>query len=168
MGFAGFAVFVDCADMLLKADLAELWELRDRKVAVQVVKHDYRPKSTRKYLGTELEAANQAYPRKNWSSVVIWNCGHMAHFEARDKLRSKDGKFLHRFGWLSDNQIGELPKEWNWLTDEYGPNDQAKLLHWTTGIPGFSAYSGAPHADEWKCVMLNVNRGMQYEITCKR
>jgi hypothetical protein len=168
MGFAGFALFVDAADMLLRGDLQELWALKDPRYAVQVVKHDYKTKHQRKYIGTELEAENRDYPRKNWSSVVIWNCGHIAHWKAMDELKSKDGAYLHRFGWLNDSEIGELPATWNWLADEYGPNPDAKLLHWTAGIAGFTHYSEAPHADEWKKTMLDVNQGMQYEITVRR
>lgn len=164
MNFGGFAIFVDAADMLLRADLSELWALRNSKFAIQVVKHDYKTKHQVKYKGTELEAQNSDYPRKNWSSVMIWNCGHLAHYKAKDKLKSKDGSYLHRFGWLKDSEIGDLPLEWNWLVDEYGENPKAKLLHWTAGIPGFSCYSDSPHADEWKSEMLDVNRGMQYEI----
>jgi hypothetical protein len=168
MNFSGFAIFVDAADMLCRGDLTELWDLQDKNFAVQVVKHDYRTKHPRKYLGTELEADNQDYPRKNWSSVVIWNCGHMAHFEAREELRGKDGAYLHRFGWLKDNEIGDLPPSWNWLCDELGPNPHAKLLHWTAGLPGFTHYSDSPHADEWKRTMLDVNKGMQYQILLER
>jgi lipopolysaccharide biosynthesis glycosyltransferase len=68
MNFAGFAIFVDAADMLCRGDLTELWSMRDKNFAVQVVKHDYRTKHPRKYVGTELEADNQDYPRKNWSA----------------------------------------------------------------------------------------------------
>ena len=168
MGFAGSALFVDAADMLLRGELEDLWALRDKRFAVQVVKHDYLTKHPSKYVGTALESQNRDYPRKNWSSVVIWNCAHMAHFRNRDKLRSKDGSYLHRFGWLNDNEIGELPIEWNWLADEYGPNPKAKLLHWTCGQPGFSHYSNAPHADEWKATMLDCMAGMQYQITLSK
>lgn len=161
--WGGFAIFIDCCDMLLRADLKELWEMRDVSKAVQVVKHQYEPRAKRKYVGTEMEAVNEAYPRKNWSSVILWNCGHMANFLARDRIRkaidSGDGKFLHRFGWLDDALIGELPIEWNWL-DEYGPNDNAKLLHWTTGIPGFYHYHQAPHAGEWRDAVRRSQRGL--------
>jgi hypothetical protein len=148
--FAGFAIFADAADMLALGDLAELWALRDKAKAVQVVKHDYETKFPRKYLGTEMECANQQYPRKNWSSLVLWNCGHIAHFDAREKLRSAPGSFLHRFSWLDDELIGELPAAWNWLADEYGPNDQAKLLHFTAGIPAIRRHRDVAHAREWQ------------------
>lgn len=159
--WSGPAIFVDAADMLLLADISELAALFDKSKAVQVVKHDYRTSSARKYIGTEMEAANQDYPRKNWSSVILWNCGHIAHFEARNEIRSAirrgDGKFLHRFGWIEDNLIGELPIEWGWMPQEYGENENAKLLHWTLGMPGFKHYANAPMANHWHAVAMAVH-----------
>lgn len=159
-GFSGWALFVDASDMLCLGDIADLWDLKDKTKAVQVVKHEYQTKHQRKYVGTELESDNKDYPRKNWSSVVIWNCGHLEHFKHRQLLRGDDGSILHRFAWLDDELIGELPKDWNWLADEYGPNDEAKLFHWTAGIPGFTHYQHAPHAQEWKAAARKVTRGM--------
>ena len=52
---------------------------------------------------------------------------------------------------------GELPIEWNWLVDEYGSNDKAKLIHWTKGIPGFKEYSDAPMADKWFAAHTKAN-----------
>lgn len=160
--WSGMAIFVDGCDMQMFGDIAELARLFDPKYAVQVVKHDYTPKSPRKYIGTELEAENLPYERKNWSSVIVWNCGHIAHFNARDKIREAvevgDGAYLHRFGWLKDSEIGELPDAWNWL-DEYGEG-QPKLMHWTNGIPGFTHYRSAPHAANWLDAVKRVNRGM--------
>jgi hypothetical protein len=151
--WAGWAIFMDGADMLLRGSLDELWSLRDPKYAVKVVKHDYKTKHPRKYVGTEMESDNSDYPRKNWSSVMLINCGHIAHFQnrvgIREAVESGDGVFLHRFAWLDDEQIGDLPREWNWLVDEAGENDKAKLLHWTAGYPGFKHYENAPMACEW-------------------
>jgi hypothetical protein len=151
--WAGRALFLDAADMLLLTSLDGLFSLYDSRYAVQVVKHDYKTKHRRKYRGTEMEADNQDYERKNWSSLILWNCAHRAHFKARQKIReaikNSDGAYLHRFGWLQDDEIGELPPEWNWLVDEYGPNPEAKLLHWTAGIPGIRAYNWSPSADKW-------------------
>jgi hypothetical protein len=162
--WSGWAIFVDGADMLVRSNLAELWELRDKRFAVQVVKHDYQTKHPRKYVGTEMEADNSSYPRKNWSSVMLINCGHISHFKNRHGLREaiagNDGAFLHRFAWLDDEEIGDLPIEWNWICDELGENQDAKLLHWTAGIPGFYEYRNAPHAEEWKAAVRSAMRGM--------
>ena len=98
------------------------------------------------YLGTR----NEDYPRKNWSSVMLWNCGHPANRVLTPAfVQAASGARLHRFSWLSDDLIGELPKAWNWLADEYGANPDAKLLHWTLGAPCFNEYSEAPMAEEW-------------------
>lgn len=148
--WSGPAIFVDASDMCLLAPIEELADLFDPRFAVQVVKHDYRTKHQWKYVGTEMEAPNEDYPRKNWSSVILWNCGHPMNFSAREALRGREGQYLHRFGWLKNEEIGDLPIEWNWLADEYGENPEAKLLHWTAGIPGFQEYRDSPHAADWR------------------
>jgi hypothetical protein len=145
MGFSGWALYID-GDMLLRADIAELWNLRDESKAVLCVHHNYKTKMKEKYLG----AKNQDYPRKNWSSVMLWNCGHPANRSlTADFVERATGAQLHRFTWLPDELIGELPREWNWLPDEFGPNPQAKLLHWTLGAPCFNEFADAPMAEEW-------------------
>jgi hypothetical protein len=151
--WAGPAIFLDASDMLLRDDISKLAELFDKTKAVQVVKHDYRTRHPRKYVGTPMEANNPDYDRKNWSSVNLFNAGHLSHWNARNRIRAAiekgDGKFLHRFAWLKDSEIGELPVEWNWLADEFGENKNAKLLHWTAGYPGFKHYADAPMSDHW-------------------
>jgi len=146
----GFAIFADGADMLAMADLAELWALRDGRYAVQVVKHEYKTKHPRKYIGTDMECDNRDYPRKNWSSLIIFNCMHVANaFLNEANVRESSGADLHRFYWLRDDQIGELPPEWNWLCQEHGVNHRAKLVHYTAGIPQIPAYTESPHAGDW-------------------
>lgn len=151
--WSGPAIFLDASDMILRADIAELAGWFDKTKAVQVVKHDYRTSHPRKYIGTEMEADNLDYERKNWSSVILWNCGHEAHWKARNKIRSAieagDGKFLHRFGWLTDDLIGSLPVDWNWLPQEFGDRPTAKLIHYTLGIPGFKHYAQGPMSNEY-------------------
>ncbi len=149
-GYEGFAIFADGADMICMADLADLWRLCDPSKAVQVVKHDYKTKHRTKYLGTVMECDNRDYPRKNWSSVIIWNCGHAANRIVTDEyVAMASGLALHGFDWLADELIGALPAEWNWLADEYGKNPEAKILHFTAGIPAIPAYSSSPHAQSW-------------------
>lgn len=158
--WSGWAIFADASDMLCQGDIEELWEMKDATKAVQVVKHEYQTKHPRKYIGTAMECGNEDYPRKNWSSLILWNCAHDEHFNSRERLHSMDGAYLHRFKWLEDEQIGGLPAAWNWLADEYGENGDAKLLHWTAGMPGFYHYKKAPHSDAWRKSVRNVLRGM--------
>ena len=145
MEYTGHAIFID-GDMIVRSDIVELWKQRDVTKDVQVVKHDYKTRMTEKYLG----AKNEDYPRKNWSSVILWNCNSFPNRRLTpDFVQQSTGSFLHRFTWLDDERIGELPREWNWLPDEYGPNPDAKLLHYTLGTPCFHEFATTPMADEW-------------------
>lgn len=148
--FKGWALFVDGADMMMRADISELWMLRDPYKAVQVVKHDYKTKHPRKYVGTKMESRNDDYERKNWSSLMLINCGHFAWRQMTpEKIQEMTGPELHRFSWMKDDLIGELPKEWNWLCQEDGENPEAKIVHWTAGVPAFPHYKDDPHSAEF-------------------
>lgn len=145
MNYSGHAIFLD-GDMVVRSDIVDLWNLRDPDKDVQVIKHDYKTKMPVKYLG----AKNENYPRKNWSSVIIWNCGSLSNrILDPEYITKSSGAQLHRFQWLSDNKIGELPKEWNWLPDEYGEHSGAKLLHYTLGTPCFYDFADTPMGNEW-------------------
>lgn len=144
-GFKGYAIFAD-GDMVCNADINELWRHRDASKAVQVVKHDYQTRFNQKYLGN----VNEDYPRKNWSSLMLWNCGHYANqVLLPGYVENATGKMLHRFEHLDDEDIGELPLEWNWLVSEYDPNPRAKLFHYTIGTPCFAEHKDCDHADRW-------------------
>jgi lipopolysaccharide biosynthesis glycosyltransferase len=133
--FQGWAIWMDGSDMLVESDIAELWSMREAWYAVRVVKHDYKTKHPRKYVGTEMECDNRDYPRKNWSSVILWDCGHyMNRYLTPEAIGKAEGSYLHRFGWLPDERIGELPMEWNHLVGEQ-EEKPAKLLHYTLGLP---------------------------------
>ncbi len=160
MDYQGWAMFMD-GDMLVRDDIVNLWNLRDEGKAVMVVKHDYKTKANNKYLGSK----NQDYPRKNWSSVVLWNCGHPDNRVLTPEfIENATGAQLHRFTWLADEMIGELPKVWNWLPDELGENPDAKLLHWTLGTPSFHEYAGAPMAGEWHRERILMDYCLQRDI----
>ena len=130
--------------------------MRDAQKAVQVIKHDYETKSNIKYLGNK----NENYPRKNWSSVILWNCSHDSNKVLTPEFIEKcSGSYLHRFSWLEDHLIGGLPIEWNWLDIEYPPNDSAKLVHYTLGTPCFKEYSQSPMAHLWMQTFEKVVEG---------
>ena len=154
----GTAIFMDGADMMMRGDIADLEAQRDTYKAVQVVKHQYETKAARKYVGTAMESNNQDYPRKNWASVMLINCSHYAWRKMTPSVL-RDGNKLEAltFSWCPDQYIGDLPIHWNWLVDEYGTSESAKVLHWTQGVPLFSAYSHAPHANEWFGMLNKVN-----------
>ncbi len=156
--FTGWAIYAD-GDMVCLADIAKLWALRDGLAvnkAMAVVKHDYRTKHARKYIGTPMEAVNTDYPRKNQSSLILWNCGHAANWTLTPEfVKDKPGSYLHRFQWAREEQIAELPPEWNALAEEQDISG-ASLVHYTLGAPGFSAYEHCDGADHWHRAARNA------------
>lgn len=141
--FEGWAIFADACDMLCLGDIAELWALRDERYAVQVVKHAYKTRNPLKYLGTTMQCPNVDYPRKNWSSLMLVNCA------APEWRLCESGAKAHVFTGFAEDRLGALPPEWNCLVDEGQPHEDAKLLHWTAGVPGFSLYNAACRAADW-------------------
>lgn len=145
--YKGWALFMDC-DFLVTGDIAEVFALADERYAVLCVKHDHRPKETVKMDGV----AQTVYPRKNWSSFVLWNCGHPANrLMTPEVVNSETGAYLHRFTWLADDLIGTLPETWNWLEGWCRKPEQGapKGIHYTRGGPWFQNYQDVDYADLW-------------------
>ena len=157
MDFKGWAVFVD-GDMVCLSDLKELKQYFNPKIAVCVVKHNYKTKYKTKYFGQK----NEDYPRKNWSSVIIWNCEHSKNKILTPTLiGQKEGSYLHRFKWLDDKEIGSLPKSWNWLALEYEEKNDLDLIHYTLGTPCFKKYSKKPLSKFWQRSFKNLLEGTE-------
>jgi len=145
MGFSGRAIYLD-GDMIVRGDIAELYEMLRLDMDVAVVKHEYKTKASTKYL----DSKNEDYPRKNWSSMIVWNCNTFPNRKLTPEfVQSQPGSYLHRFSWIQDDRIQTLPPEWNWLPDELGPNPDAKLLHYTLGAPCFREFADTEMSDEW-------------------
>jgi lipopolysaccharide biosynthesis glycosyltransferase len=154
--FQGMAIFAD-GDMVCQTDIAELVDLFDASKAVQLVQHNYQTKSSKKYLNN----INVNYPRKNWSSLVVFNCAHPSNrILTPAYIEERDGTHLHRFGWLLDEEIGALPLEWNWLATEYDDNPSAKIVHYTLGTPCFKDYRNAEMSEAWREVNARANQGL--------
>lgn len=157
MRWRGFALFLD-GDMVLQDDVWKLYALRDPAKAVQVVQHPPYQASPRKYIGTAMEAKNEWYPRKNWSSVILWHCAHPENWVLKPRfVETQSGSYLHRFGWLEDELIGALPPEWNHLEGETAPK-KASLVHYTLGVPGIAAYAKSENAPAWHRALENLLR----------
>jgi len=146
-GYEGWALFCDC-DMLWTADIAELIQRADDRYAVMCVHHDHNPPETVKMDG----AVQTRYPRKNWSSFVLYNCGHPANrLLTPDVVNRESGAFLHRFQWLADDLIGALPETWNWLEGWTPVPDTGipAVIHYTRGGPWFENWRDVAYAAEW-------------------
>jgi hypothetical protein len=155
-GWQGHAIFADACDMLCLNDIAELDALFDPAYAVQVVKHDsYKTQHRTKYRGSGMECPNMNYERKNWASLMLVNCEHPAWRINAEELLPSD---LLTFKFLKDEEIGSLPPEWNRLVDEDQPHEDAKIAHWTAGVPAFDYYTSAPAADLWHFARREMNQ----------
>jgi Glycosyl transferase family 8. len=150
--YAGWSLFMDC-DMLARADISELFDLKDDRYSVMVCKHDYIPHDEVKFLGN----VQTKYEKKNWSSLVLFNNAKCKALTP-DYVNKASGLELHQFKWLGDDkQIGGLPLEWNWLIGEYPYNDKAKICHFTLGGPYFRNYEKSDYADEWHAACRETN-----------
>ena len=147
-GYQGMAIFMDASDMLMQGDVAELDRSFNPEFAAQVVQHpDYETRHPRKYVGTEMEAENRNYCRKNWASVMLLNCEHPSWQDMTpDRVGSYPIGDLLSLRFLGDD-VGALHPKWNSLVDE--GQTAGNVLHWTAGIPAFEQYAGAPFADYW-------------------
>ena len=163
MNYKGWALFIDC-DIVFLEDVKNLFSLADDKYAVMCVKHDFKPKP-----GLKMDGQVQTvYPRKNWSSVVLWNCAHPSNEKISvDSVNNPnyDGAFFHRFSWLKDEEIGELPCDWNWLVGWYKDGDGTpRAIHYTEGGPWFKNYRSCEFNQQWKECLQEMMR--QSPETC--
>lgn len=143
-GFEGWSVFMDC-DMLMLDDIVNLWNLRDDRYAVMVVKHHHVPKETVKFLGKP----QTKYEKKNWSSVMLFNNARCRALTPK-YVNEASGLDLHQFKWLdNDDLMGALPDRWNHLVGYNPPRKDAALVHYTLGGPYFDEYRGCEYAREW-------------------
>ena len=143
-GYEGWSLFIDY-DMLARADIAELWALRDDRHAAMCVKHDYVPKTETKFLGQ----TQTKYSKKNWSSLVLFNNARCRAL-TKEYVNTATGLELHQFKWLDDDAlIGALPAVWNHLVNEYDYRADAKIVHFTDGGPYFDEYRHDDYAAEW-------------------
>ncbi len=157
-GYQGWALFCDC-DFLWNADVAGLFALADPDKAVMCVQHDHRPAETTKMQG----AVQTVYPRKNWSSLMLLNCGHPATRRLTPAVvNAESGAFLHRFQWAADAEIGALPLGWNWLEgwNEPPADGVPEVVHYTRGGPWFPEWQDVGYAGLWlaECQRLRDGR----------
>lgn len=144
----GWALFID-SDMVFTADMKELFALVDDSKAVMVVKHDYSYSSNTE--AVKMDGCKQErYFRKNWSSLILWNCNHPANKSLTlEHVNFMSGSWLHAFSWLKDEEIGGLPQEWNWLEGHSDKSIAPKNIHYTRGGPWFKNYKKVDYAKEW-------------------
>jgi len=147
MNYNGWAVFCDC-DFLFFEDISLLFNSLDDNKALYCVQHDYTPKEKHKMDGQK----QSIYPRKNWSSFMVFNCSHPSNKKlTKEIVNAESGSFLHQLKWLDDSEIGSLDERWNWLegwTSNHN-NSEPFAVHFTRGGPWFEEWQDVEFAKEW-------------------
>jgi hypothetical protein len=138
--YEGISVFMDC-DMLVRCDIAELLDFVGGH-DVYCVKHKYQPITKTKFL----HQVQSVYPRKNWSSLMIFNNARCTKLTP-EVVNDESGAYLHQMQWA--DSVGEIPVAYNHLVGEYAPNPNAKIVHFTLGAPCFEGYEDQEHSSEW-------------------
>lgn len=135
--FRGKAIFLD-ADMLCLSDIAELEALADRDAAVSVVKNE------RKF---------------EWPSCMVFNNAMC------QKLQPSwiDSKETNPASLTWARNIGSLPSEWNHLVSYDAQRKDAKLVHFTAGLPCWPETKNCEYAAEWQAERKACNGTVSWE-----
>ena len=127
--FRGWALFLDL-DYLCLGNIVELFAMADKRFAAMV------SKNVKKF---------------EWASMILFNCGHPANAvltpeHVQDPQRSRAP---HGLDWLSPDLVGDLPREWNHLVGYDPPRQDARLVHYTQGMPIFEETTGSEYQQQW-------------------
>jgi hypothetical protein len=128
--YQGWALFLDI-DFLALGDVAELFALNDDRYAAMVSKN----------------------PKKfEWASMIMFNCGHPANKILTPDFVDDPNRCVnpHAMSWLSDELVGSVPGQWNHLVGYDAPRSDAKLVHYTQGMPIYEETTGSEYGDAWK------------------
>jgi hypothetical protein len=123
--YEGWAAFMDI-DMIVLGDIAELFALANDRYAVMVCKNEL---------------------RFEWTSLMLFNC---AKCKMLTPKYVQEANGLHKIEWAPEKEIGDLPPQWNHLVGYDDPDPNAKLVHFTQGIPAFPETQDCEFADEWR------------------
>ena len=119
-GYEGVGVFLD-ADIIVRCDIAELFSLADEHHSVQVSRGPH---------------------RFEWPAVMLFNA---------DRCRDLTPEYIETgepfsFDW---GTVGDIPPEYHHIVGYDAPRRDAKVVHYTAGVPEFQEVGACEHASEW-------------------
>lgn len=148
-----FALFVD-GDVVFQRDPTEMLTEIEPGKAVYCVQHDYTPRTQVKMDGQ----VQQTYPRKNWSSVMLFRTTHPANRRlSLHDVNTRPGRDLHRLYWANDTEVGALDPAWNWLVGETDKPDRVGICHFTLGGPWLQGWKAQQHDDIWHAANVDAS-----------
>lgn len=118
--FAGRAIFLD-SDIVVTGDIGELWDQADGLSSVQVMR-------------------DQA--RFEWPSVMLFNCEHCKMLTP-EYIETAPNPLMLDWG-----SVGSFAPEWAHLVGYMEPKE-AKLYHYTQGLPCWYETAGLPEDEAW-------------------
>ena len=147
--YEGIAMFCD-NDFIFRDDVAKVFDYLKEDDLVACVKHKYYDIQTTKMNGV----VNKMYPRKNWSSLMVFNNDKLKDILTKEYLDNASAADLHQLAW-AENKISEIDRTWNHLVGEqpYSKKNPAKGIHFTNGGPWFEEYKDCEFADEWRSIL---------------
>lgn len=121
--YEGMAMFID-ADMIVRCDIKEVFDIAENNGdAVSVVKHEM---------------------RFEWPSVMVFNNEKCKELTL-DVIENGNPSKLE---WAET--VGELPHTYNHLVGYDEPDETARIIHYTQGIPAWFETHECEHADVWE------------------
>jgi len=143
--YEGIALFCD-SDFLWQTNITDVLEYYKTDYSVMCCQHEYTPTNDTKMDGLK----QTVYPRKNWSSLMLFNCSNQDCKKLTPEvINSQSPKYLHRMSWTIDNKIGSIPLEYNWLEGDYDSNINPKAIHFTNGGPWHNTWDG-DYRNNWE------------------
>jgi hypothetical protein len=146
-GHEGIAIYCD-NDFLWLDDVAKLIKTAVKDYPLHCVHHFHCPPEKEKMDGQ----SQTQYPRKNWSSLMLFDCSHpLNRILDVDTVNKQPGSYLHQMQWLPDDMIGKLDQRWNWLEGWYPVvnTDQLGAIHYTRGGPWLAQWRHCDFAENW-------------------
>lgn len=123
--YEGWGLFMD-GDVLCQCDIGEFFDLADERYAVMAVQGPW---------------------KFEWASVMLFNCGHPDNkILTPDYIEAANG--LHQLRWTEN--IGSLPDEYNHLVLYNSPREDAKIIHYTGGVPVYPETKGVEWTKEYQ------------------
>jgi len=144
--YQGYAIFCD-SDFLWNCDPSVLLQYIDPTKAISCVQHEYTECPNQ----TKMDGLKQEwYPRKNWSSLIVFNCAHPSCRKLTpETVNTQTPKWLHRMEWAEDEEIGSIPHTFNYLVGYYHDHKLPKAIHYTDGGPWYKTTRNCEFANLW-------------------
>jgi lipopolysaccharide biosynthesis glycosyltransferase len=138
--YEGVSLFLDI-DIVVLDDIKKLFDLADPNFALQVVKNE---------------------KRFEWASVMLFN-NEKCKILTPDYIDDLNNNGLHQIKWLKEEDVGALPTEWNHLVGYDKPRPDAKLIHYTQGLPCYEETIMCEYSAAWHEEHKIINSALSWQ-----